>query len=228
LLRALIFDFDGVLVDSEPIVLKLTQEMAAREGWSVSAEEYYCYYLALDDRGIVERLYRSHGRPVDSRRRDELVAWKAGAYGTIIREGLPPFPGAVEFVRRAAALYPLAIASGSLRAEIEHLLEKLQLREAFKFITSAEDAKRSKPDPEIYFKALALMQELPEFQSPKLRAAECLAIEDAPGGIQAARAAGLRCLALAHSRPAGELTKADWVFRGFHEVDLEKISREFL
>lgn len=227
MLRALVFDFDGVVVDSEPIILKLTQEMAAQEGWSVSADEYYGEYLALDDRGIVEHLYRSHGRPVDPRQRDERVAWKARAYKKIIRQGLPPFPGAVDFIRRAAARFPLAIASGSLRAEIEHLLEALKLRDVFRLIVSAEDTLRSKPDPEIYLKALSQLQALADFQPLKLRASECLAIEDAPGGILAARAAGFRCLALAHSRPRQDLQRAEWVFNGFQEVDLDKISRDF-
>ena len=71
MLRAVIFDFDGIIVDSEPLILKLTQEMAALEGWAVSEDEYYHDYLALDDRGIVEHLYASHGRPLDARRRDE-------------------------------------------------------------------------------------------------------------------------------------------------------------
>jgi beta-phosphoglucomutase len=98
LLRALIFDFDGIIVNSEPLILKLTQEMASREGWTVMEEEYYRDYLALDDRGIIEHLYRSHGRPVDLARREELVAWKAREYEKIIRDGLPPMPGAVGFV----------------------------------------------------------------------------------------------------------------------------------
>ena len=102
LLRALIFDFDGIIVDSEPIILKLTQEMAALEGWTVSEEEYYHDYLALDDRGIVEHLYASHGRPVDAARRDELVAWKGQRYQEIIRDGLPPMPGVVDFVTEMA------------------------------------------------------------------------------------------------------------------------------
>lgn len=227
MLRALIFDFDGVMVDSEPVILKLTQEMAAQEGWSVSPEEYYRDYLALDDRGIVEHLYASHGRPIDPRRRDERVAWKAHTYEAIIRQGLPPFPGAVDFVRRAADRFPLAIASGALRPEIEHLLEAMKLRQAFRFIVSAEDTERSKPDPEIYIKALARLQSLPDFQQLKLRASECLAIEDAPGGILAARGAGLRCLALTHTRPAAELLKADWTFSGFSEIDLDVIGRDF-
>ncbi len=226
MLRALILDFDGVVVDSEPLVFKLTQEMAAQEGWSVSREEYFREYLALDDRGIVERLYRSHGRPVDLSRREELVAWKAREYESAILDGLQPFPGAVDFIRRASSRYPLAIASGSLRAEIEHLLGKLGLRKAFRFIISAEDTERSKPDPEIYRKALERMQAISDFRPLKLRASECLAIEDAPGGILSARGAGLRCLALTHSRPAKDLMKADRVFEKFQDIDLERISSE--
>jgi HAD superfamily hydrolase (TIGR01509 family) len=226
-LRALIFDFDGILVDSEPLILGLTQQMAAQQGWTLSAEEYYRDYLALDDRGIVERLYQSHGRSVDRARVEELVEWKARAYQQIIRDGLPPQPGAVEFVRGVARRFPLAIASGSLRAEIEYLLGKLGLREKFPVLATAEDFKRSKPDPEVYLKALERLQRLDPFRAKPLRPAECLAIEDAPGGVKAAHSAGMKCLALTHSRPAEELRHADWICGSFAEVDLAKIEAAF-
>lgn len=227
MLRALIFDFDGVIVDSEGLIFELTQQMAAQEGWTVSEEEYYRDYLALDDRGIIEHLYRSHGRPVDAQRRDELVQWKFDAYQKIIRDGLPAMPGAVDFIREAAARYPLAIASGSLRIEIEHLLSKLGLRECFRVLATADDCLRSKPDPEVYRIALARLSQLPAFGSPPLRADECLAVEDAPLGVVAAKAAGMKCLALTHSRPAGELRHADWVSREFAEVALGEVRRDF-
>jgi HAD superfamily hydrolase (TIGR01509 family) len=227
LLRTIIFDFDGIIVDSEPIIMRLTQEMAAKEGWVVSEEEYYRNYLALDDRGIVEHLFTSHGRAVDRPRVEELVNWKSRVYGEIIEEGLPTLPGAVDFVRRAAKVYPLAIASGSARSEIEYLLGKAGLRDSFRIIASADDCKRSKPDPEVYLKALARLQALPEFSDKPLRASECLAIEDAPGGIDAAHAAGIRCIGLAHSRTQENLLHADWVFSGFEEVDLSVIAKGF-
>jgi HAD superfamily hydrolase (TIGR01509 family) len=227
LLRAIIFDFDGVLVNSEPIILDLTQQMAAQEGWTVTPEEYYRDYLALDDRRIVEHLYQTHGRALDSARRDELLAWKARTYQEIIQQGLPAFPGAAEFVREAAERYPLAIASGSLRSEILHLLELLELRKAFKVLVTAEDCGRSKPDPEVFIKCLESLRQLPELGPRKLRGSECLAIEDAPGGIIAARQAGIPCLALAHTRPASELRHASWIFPGFREVKLDHIAAEF-
>jgi HAD superfamily hydrolase (TIGR01509 family) len=227
LLRAIIFDFDGILVDSEPVIMKLVQEMAAGEGWSLSEEEYFRDYLALDDRRVVEHLWSSHGLTVSVARRDELLAWKTRAYEKIIRNGLPPVPGAAEFVLRAARRLPLAIASGSLRAEIEHLLEKLGLREKFAVLATADDCERSKPDPEIYLKALTRLREFPPLNKPPLEAGECLAIEDAPHGVVAAQAAGMKCLALAHSRPQHELQHADWVARKFAEVDLEAIRSAF-
>lgn len=227
LLRAIIFDFDGVIVDSEHLIFELTQQMAAQEGWTVSKEEYFRDYLALDDRGIIEHLYQSHGRPVDTKRRDELIAWKFRAYQEIIRDGLPPMPGAVEFVRKAAARHPLAIASGSLRVEIEHLLGKLGLRGCFAVLATADDCARSKPDPEVYLKALARLGELPALREPPLLASQCLAIEDAPLGVVAAQAAGIRCLALAHSQPLEELKHANWVSREFSEVDLGQLQASF-
>lgn len=227
MLRTIIFDFDGIIVDSEPIIMKLTQEMAAQLGWTVTEEEYYRDYLALDDRSIVEHLFTSHGQPVDSERRDELVKWKSLVYGKIIEEGLPTLPGAVGFVRRAARSFPLAIASGSVRSEIEHLLGKLELRDQFRIIAAADDCARSKPDPEVYLIALDRLKALPEFRNNPLHAAECLAIEDAPGGIDAAHAAGIKCMGLAYSRNTENLDHADWVFRGFGEVDLEAVAREF-
>jgi HAD superfamily hydrolase (TIGR01509 family) len=223
LLRAIIFDFDGIIVNSEPLIMRITQQMAALEGWSVSEEEYYRDYLALDDRAIIEHLYRSHGLGCDHRRRDELVNWKARTYMEAIREGLPAMPGAVEFVRKAAELYPLAIASGSMRHEIEYLLGKLGLREAFAVLTSAEDTEFSKPDPAIYLYALGQLQQLPCFAEQDLVASECLAIEDAPAGVQAAHAAGIKCVALAHSRPSDELLHADACFHSFAEIDFDRL-----
>lgn len=230
MLRAIIFDFDGVIVDSEPLILKLTQQMAAQEGWPITAAEYYRDYLALDDRGIVEHLYRSHGRPIDARRRDQLVAWKARAYAELIHDGLPPLPGAIEFVRNAAREFPVAIASGSLRAEIEYLLSKLGLRDAFQVLVTADEVEHSKPEPEVFLKTLAALRQSPRLRSgsgqaaPPLGAAECLVIEDAPGGIRAAHAAGMKCLALAHTRPATELAAAEWVYTGFPAVDFALIA----
>lgn len=227
-MRALIFDFDGVIVDSEPLIMELTQHMARLEGWNLTAEEYYRDYLALDDRGIVEHLYKSHGLAVDTRRRDEMILWKEVTYRKAIEAGLPPIAGAAEFVRQSALRYPLAIASGSLRSEVEHLLVKLGLRGQFAALSTADDCERSKPHPCAYLTALQRLEVLPVFNGNKLKASECLTIEDAPAGVDAAHAAGMKCLALAHSRPPAELGHADWMFENFSQVNLDSIAAGFL
>lgn len=227
MLRVIIFDFDGIIVDSEPTKLKVIQQVAAKEGWTVTEEEYYRDYLPLDDPSIIEYLYGSHGQPVDRVRRDELRNWKHRAYAEMINDGLSPLPGALDFVRRAASRHTLAIASGSLRCEIEHLLRKLGVREAFAVLATADDSERAKPDPEVYLKALARLQQLPGFHQKPLDAAECLAIEDAPHGVLAAEKAGIRCLALSRRFRPEEFQHADWVFRSFLEVDLASIEAAF-
>ncbi len=198
--------------------------MAAREGWNLAADEYYRDYLALSDRDAIARLYRTHGKALSEACRNDLIDWKAKTYLNAIGDGLPPLPGAVEFVRRCSSLVPLAIASGSLRQEVEHLLEKLELRKEFAVISTADDCERSKPDPGLYLNALAGLRQSGLFPNDDLKALECLAIEDAPAGVQAAQAAGLKCLALAHSRPLEELQHADWVFQRFSDVRLEEIA----
>ena len=122
------------------------------------------------------------GDPWTLARRDELVAWKGQRYQEIIRDGLPPMPGVVEFVTEMADHYPLAIASGSLRVEIHHLLTKMGLREKFSVLATADDCQRSKPDPEVYLTALFRLRALPNFRDQPLQSEECLAIEDAPSG----------------------------------------------
>lgn len=230
MLRAIIFDFDGIIVDSEPLIMRVFQQMATREGWALSEEEYYRDYLALDDRGIVDLLYTSHGRPLDRAERDELVEWKFKVYAELIKDGLPSLPGAVEFVTQVSARYPLAIASGSLRSEIEHLLRTLGLFDKFTLMVTADDVERSKPSPEVFLKTLARLSQLPRFDPQNgepLRSSQCLVIEDAPAGVEAAHAAGLRCLALTHSRPPEELAHADWVARGFQDLDFEAVRSSF-
>lgn len=197
------------------------------EGWTVGEEEYYHDYLALDDRGIVEHLYASHGRPVDTARRNELVAWKGQRYQEIIRDGLPPISGAAEFITEMADRYPLAIATGSLREEIDHLLSKMGLRDKFAVLATSDDCQRSKPDPEVYLLALFRLRALPVFRDQPLQSEDCLAIEDAPLGVVAAQAAGFKCLAIAHSRPASELQHADVVVPDFAHVDMREVRALF-
>jgi HAD superfamily hydrolase (TIGR01549 family) len=130
------------------------------------------------------------------------------------------FPGVVETVRRSATQYPLAIASGALRSEIEFVLERGAIRDCFQVIVAAEDVSECKPDPEGYLKALA---QLNAALNAEIQAHECLVIEDSLAGIEAAKAAGMRCVAVTNSYAAEELNNADSVVKSLEGVELESV-----
>ena len=227
MLGAIIFDFDGIIVDTEPTIYQVFREMAEREGWPLSEQEYFGRYLALHDRALIHDLFESHGRKLRPGRLEELMQWKTGRYMERVKDGLPALPGAVEFIEKVSAQYPLAIATGSIRQEVEHLLKKLDLLPKFPILISADQFGPSKPDPECFLMALELLRKLPGTAGNGLKAAYCLVIEDSPAGVDGAHRAGMKCLGLAHSCPLEQLAEADWRAQGYEELDWEAIVRRF-
>jgi HAD superfamily hydrolase (TIGR01509 family) len=215
-LRAVIFDFNGVIVDDEPLHLELFQRVMAEEGVSLTEEAYREKYLGYDDRGCFIAALSDAGRN-DSDRIDQLIARKAAYYQDTIKERCPLFPGVIELVRRLAESFPLAIASGALRDEIELVLGRGGIRDRFRVIIAAEDVSVCKPDPEGYLKALAALNA----SGPEKQPNECLVIEDSIAGIEAAKRAGMRCLAVTNSYAAEELREADWIVSSLVDYDPE-------
>lgn len=204
---ATVFDFDGVIVDTEPLHLAAFRAVLEPEGIPLTDEEYYASYLGYDDRDAVTAALSNAGRspaPADVAR---LMAQKAERFLASVRAGVPVFPGVLAFVRAAAARGPLAIGSGALRTEIELILETVGLRDAFETIVSADDVRHGKPDPETYVRALGGLRA----RRPGLAAADCLVVEDSAAGVLAAKRAGMRCLAVTNSSPAEALAGADAV-----------------
>src|SRR5439155_543318 len=146
--RALIFDFDGVIADDEPLHLAAFQEALAAEGITLSREAYYARYLGFDDHDAVVEALREAGRPAPPERVRALMAAKADRFLGLVRAGTPIFPGVPTFVRAAAARVPLAVASGALRHEIELILAQAGLADCFAAIVSAEEVSAGKPSPE--------------------------------------------------------------------------------
>jgi HAD superfamily hydrolase (TIGR01509 family) len=214
-LKAIIFDFNGILVDDEPIHLELFRKVLAEEGFSLTDEEYYAKYLGMDDRGCFRAVFKDNGRDLDDGKLAELIRRKAVYYKETIAQRTVIFPGVKRLVPELAARFPLAVASGALRHEIELILDGIGLKECFQSIVSAEDVHDGKPHPEIFIKAL---RELNKDRSESIRASECLVIEDSKEGIMAAHRAGIKCLAVTNSHPAAEL-KADRVVGSLEEVD---------
>jgi beta-phosphoglucomutase len=215
-LKAVIFDFNGVLVDDEPIHLELFRKVLGEVGLSLTDEEYYAKYLGMDDRGCFRAVFKDKGRDLDDAGLAELIRRKAAYYCETIADRIVIFPGVKRLIPELAARLPLAIASGALRHEIELILQRAGLKVFFRAIVSAEDVAAGKPHPEIFIKALG---EINKEQREPIGAAECLIIEDSKDGILAARRAGIKCLAVANSHPAAEL-EAEAVVGSLEEITI--------
>ncbi len=220
-LRALIFDFNGVLVDDEPLHFVLVQRVLAEEGVSLSKEEYYARYLPCPDKAVFLIVMQDKRISFDASQIERMAERKARYYGENA-EGVRFFPGARNFVREAARRFPLAVASGARREEIETALLRAGLLDSFQAVVGAEDVVRGKPDPEAFRLAL---QRVNDLLGSNIQPGECLVVEDSKAGIEAAHQAGMKCLAVATSYPVEELKEADWGVKGLGDVSLEKLEK---
>jgi beta-phosphoglucomutase-like phosphatase (HAD superfamily) len=220
LLQAVFFDFDGVIADSEPLHLRAYQAVLQADGIDLNKTEYYARYLGYDDVGLFEALAKDRHILLSDEKIEEWVAAKSCIVEEMLSSDAILFPGAAACVKMFAAEVPLAVASGALEPEIEIVLEHAGLRSAFAAIASASDGVRGKPAPDLYLLAIAkLTGRSPEPINP----AACIAIEDSHWGLEAARRAGLRCVAVTHTYPAAELEKADLIVDALSDLTLGKI-----
>ena len=224
MLRAVIFDFNGIIVDDEPIHFQLFQKVFGEEGIVLTEDAYYERYLGFDDRGAFSFGYREHNRPLSQDKLAELIERKAVYYQEAIRNHVTIFPGVKSLTADLAQSLPLAVASGALRNEIETILATAGLIGHFKTIVSAEDVERGKPEPDIYLKALAALNQQNNIGIP-IAAADCVVIEDSKEGIKGARRAGMKCLAVTNSHPAELLAEANSVVKSLKEVNLPLLQR---
>ena len=219
MLRGLIFDFDGVLVDSESAHFEAFRSVLATEvEGEVTQAEYDEHYLGYDDHTCFRRAFELRGRVASPEVVVDLVDRKWQVYDDELPR-IPFFPGAEDLV---LALYegsvPLAIASGSHRNEIESILRGRGLLQCFRGVISADDVLNFKPHPEPYLRARALLGAV---DSP----AGIVAIEDSTTGMAAARAADLRVIGVTNSRPREKLGLAHHVVDSLLELSVEGIAR---
>jgi beta-phosphoglucomutase-like phosphatase (HAD superfamily) len=224
MLRAVIFDFNGVLVDDEHIHLQAFRQVLGEEGISLTEADYYAHYLGMDDRGCFKTTHRAAGRFLDDGKLLQLIERKAVHYRTLIESGVIIFSGVTKLLQVLAPRFPLAIASGALRHEIEAILEQSGLRDFFRVIVSAEDVLEGKPDPQIFLRALEFLNQQGE---TAILATQCLVIEDSKEGISAAKGARMKCLAVTNSYAAAELVAADAVVARLDEVDVTFLTKLF-
>ena len=220
-LQAIVFDFDGVIADSEMLHLRAYQQVLAPEGITMSNEEYFDKYLGYDDVGVLKALGRDKGVPMDEGRVKELITRKSDRYDALTAAGDVLFPGAADFIRAAAAAVPIAIASGALTHEIEEVLDRAGLRPLFPVIVGADQTERSKPHPEPY---QAAFERLRLLTGRDLIPWRSVAIEDSHWGLVSARGADLRCVAVTNTYKADELRPdAELVVAGLHALTLDAL-----
>jgi HAD superfamily hydrolase (TIGR01509 family) len=225
-LRALLFDFNGVLVDDEPLHFELFQRVLSEEGLELSERDYYERYLGFDDRGAFFAKLADAGRTAEPSHVARLVARKAAYYQELIhRRGYPFFPGALELVRAAAADgLRLGVVSGALRDEVAGALGQAGLTDLIPILVTAEDVAESKPHPEGYLLALELLNSVPPLPERLIHPHEVVAIEDSPAGLESAAGAGLLTLAVAHTY-AGERLQADATVDTLEGLTLAELER---
>jgi len=202
--RAALLDYNGVLVDDELVHLAAFQEALRPLGLELSEADYWQRYLGFDDDGAFRAILKDAQRSVTDELVRELIEAKRPLYLERARADLKVFPGAAALVRTLHAAGPLAVVSGALRDEIELGLSVLGVRQQIGHIVAAEDSRASKPDPEGYLIGLRWL----ETEGGEEVGRHTLVIEDSLSGVEAAKAAGLTCLAVGHSYPLEELARA--------------------
>lgn len=221
-LQAVIFDCDGVLVDSEPLHYRAFQEVLLPLGMGYDYETYLERFVGFDDRDAFIHAFGEAGRELSPTALNGLMEAKASALKRLIRQGVPTFSGVIELVNELMDRgVSMAVASGARRHEVIAFIESLGLSGAFQVIVAADEVKKSKPDPATYLLAI---EGLRQTREPKpLVPLNCVAIEDTGAGIRSARSAGLAVIAVTNSFSPIELSEADKVIGSLSELSFHDI-----
>jgi beta-phosphoglucomutase len=224
-LAAVVFDFDGVIVNTEPLHFVAFREILETKGLALSWEEYVSCYLGFDDREVFKEVFKRGGRILRGSNLSKLILAKAQVFQRLAEaKDVRPFPGVVSLIKSLTKKVPLALCSGALKSDIEPILRKLKFDRVFDVIVTAEDVSACKPDPASYVLVLKRLKKA--FPEENIVADRCVAIEDTPAGINAARCAGLRVLALSNSYTPTKLSAAEKIvpsLKGITKNDLARL-----
>jgi len=228
-LKAVLFDFNGVIIKDEAIHEQLISEILIEENLRPSPQEYREICLGRSDRVCVAELLKRRGRLVTESYLTQLIARKAKAYERQLEtlEKLPIYPGLEDLIFKIrVAKLPMGVVSGALRSEVELVLNRAQLAQHFSVIVAGDDIKVSKPEPDGYLLAVErLNQQYPEL---KAQASECLAIEDTPAGIESAKRAGMQVVGVANTYPFHMLQRqANWTVDYLHDLELDRVQEVY-
>ena len=208
MIKGILFDFNGVIINDEPVQMRAYQEILKGEGIELSEAEYYSC-LGMDDRSFTAAAFERAGKKSSDQDIDRIIAAKSAKWRSIVSDELPLFDGIGDLIEKLAREFSLGIVSMAGRDEIEFVLSKSGLAKHFDTIVSAEDVRNCKPDPECF--RIGFRQ----LDAARTRAGhlpmthgECLVIEDSPAGIEGARNADLPALGVANTVSAEDLRAA--------------------
>ncbi len=227
MLRAIIFDFNGIIIDDEPLHYRSMRDIVAPLGIEISMEEYWNRYLPFDDEACLDAICRDHSIHLDEPRRQEMLRAKNKLYHQMLQDQYPLFPGVPDLVDAASQKYPLAIASGARREDIERTLAATGLSRCFSVVVGAEDFELGKPHPESFLLALARLNEVPDRSPAPILPHECLVIEDSIAGVKGARTAGMLCLAVSNTYSRERLQAANQVVSSLLEVNSHRLKKHY-
>lgn len=228
MIKAIFFDFNGVIIDDETIQMKAYQEVLRGHDVDLK-EEWYFGALGMDDRTFVKSMFAKAGKPLTNAMLDSVIEAKTAAHREAIKDELPLFPGVLTFLKAASRHFQLGLVSMANRNEVGHVFERANLGSLFSVVVTAEDTSVCKPAPDCYHWGLAKLNEKRQAERLlPLLASECLAIEDSPPGIESARGAGMRTLGVTNTVPEADLraagadvvtgSLADWTVDAVHLV----------
>lgn len=229
MIRAIIFDFNGVIADDETPHIMCFQQALAEEDLFLTKEDYYGTYLGMDERTCARILLTKRDGACQEHQLARIAERKAELFGRYTARHAPDlFPGVIEFVKTAKTRYRLAIASGGRRVQIDAALSGTPIAHDFEVIVAAEDCPVGKPDKAIYS---LTCQRLNAGRAPSdtIKPPECLVVEDSLAGIQSAKAAGMLVMALGTTYPLDKLSEADCTFKNFQgitpEIAISRLAR---
>jgi HAD superfamily hydrolase (TIGR01509 family) len=212
--RAVIFDFDGVLADTEGLHLGAFQQVFAARGWPLDRHAYFDRYLGYDDRGLLRAYAADHGLRIDDAEARALLRDKEATFRARAAAGDVLYPGVHACLDRLGARFRLGVATGALRAEVLDILTGAGIASRFGTVVAADDVRSSKPSPEPYVAAAARLG---------LDPAECAAIEDSGGGLASALGAGMRTVGITTTLPARALSAAHVIVDRLDAITVELI-----
>jgi len=224
MLRAVIFDFDGVITDSETLHFRAFNKALEQFGIEITTEDYYEDYLGLMDIDCFALIADKNRLGLNARQIKNLARQKSQVFEELAKTEARIIEGVRDFlVMLKHNDITMAICSGAILREIEMILEKAELRSFFEVIVSAEQVKKGKPNPEGFLLAL---QKLNEEKVHPILAGQCIVIEDSHWGLEAAKAAGMHTIAVTNSYTAEQLTMAEKIVKQLDAlsiVDLQKL-----